>query len=158
MNRKTLIAALQKLGIQFNASASNAVLDNLLRVSWLTIRNAADAGFSAGADYDFEMTINGQIGTDYYGDQGYSAKQFQDELKPLKGKKGLLNIHSGGGNVWDAFAISEMVRTHGNIDTKVLGLAASAADVIFQSGQKRFMPPVMCTSRGCSSAMRRRMS
>ena len=141
MNRKNLIAALTKLGIPFDASASNAVLNGLLKASWLQcrVRNAV-GGDEIPDDYDFEMTINGQIGTDYYGDQGYSAKQFQDEIKPLKGKKGLLNIHSGGGNVWDGFAIAEMVRNAGNVDTKILGIAASAADVIFQAGAKRIMP------------------
>ena len=108
MNRKNIIAALTKLGIQFDASASNAVLNGLLKASWLQCRVRNDAGDGEmPADYDFELTINGQIGTDYYGDQGYSAKQFQDELKPLKGKRGVLNIHSGGGNVWDGFAIAE---------------------------------------------------
>jgi ATP-dependent protease ClpP protease subunit len=140
MNRKLIIAALQRLGIQFDASAGTPILNALLRDTWLTIRNADDPEFGAGDDYDFEMTINGQIGTDYYGDQGYSAKQFQQEIKSFKGKKGLLNIHSAGGNVWDAFAISSMIKDHGNIDTKILGLAASSGDVIFQQGKTRIMP------------------
>ena len=73
MNRKQIIEALQKRGIEFNSQASNAVLNGLLRDSWLTVRNESDS-----PEYDFEMTINGSIGTDYYGDQGFSAKQFQD--------------------------------------------------------------------------------
>lgn len=152
MNRKNIIAALTKLGVQFDASASNAVLNGLLRNSWLTVavRNAAD---ESGTDYDFEMTINGSIGTDWYSDEGYSAKQFQDELKPLKGKKGLLNIHSGGGNIWDGFAIAEMVRNNGQIDTKILGIAASAADVIFQAGKNRIMPQMAMRMGHCASAL-----
>ena len=149
MNRKTIIAALQavnanraKLGLEaiaFAHDASTAVLNGLLKRSWLSVRNAADDGFSAPG-YDAELTIHGQIGTDYYGDQGYSAKQYQDELKPLAGKKVLLNIHSPGGNVWDAFAMAEMNRAHGGVDTKVLGLAASSGDVLLQSGKTRYMP------------------
>lgn len=139
MNRQKIIAALQKLGIEFDANASVEVLNSLLRGSWLTVRNSTDSDYSAGDNYEFEMTINGQIGVDWYGD-GYSASQFQDELKPFKGKAGLLQIHSGGGNVWDAFAIAEMVRNHGSIDTKILGLAASSGDVIFQAGKNRIMP------------------
>ena len=154
MNRKNIIAALTKLGIQFDASASNAVLNGLLKASWLQCRVRNDAGDGEmPADYDFELTINGQIGTDYYGDQGYSAKQFQDELKPLKGKRGVLNIHSGGGNVWDGFAIAEMVRNAGNIDTKILGIAASAADVIFQAGAKRIMPAMAMRMAHNASAL-----
>lgn len=153
MNRKTIINALRALGLSFDAQATTAVLNGLLRGTWLTVRNAADPEYEAGEDYDFEVSINGTIGTDYYGDQGYSAKQFQDAIKPLAGKKGLLNIHSGGGNVWDGFAIAEMVRAHGNIDTKILGLAASAADVIFQSGQNRIMPKLAMRMGHCASAL-----
>ena len=140
MKRKQIIAALEALGIKFDHQSSNEVLNGMLRKTWLTVRNSTDPEFEAGEGYDFEMTINGTIGTDWYGDNGYSAKQFQDEISPFKGKRGLLNIHSGGGNVWDGFAIAEMVRNHGALDTKVLGLAASAADVIFQSGKQRIMP------------------
>lgn len=149
MNRKRIIEALNivnssrvKLGldaIAFAHDASTAVLNGLLKRSWLSVRNAADDGFAA-TGYDCELTIHGQIGTDYYGDQGYSAKQYQDELKPMAGKKVLLNIHSPGGNVWDAFAMAEMNRAHGGVDTKVLGLAASSGDVLLQSGKTRYMP------------------
>jgi ATP-dependent protease ClpP protease subunit len=140
MNRKRVIEALQKRGVTFPADASNAVLNGLLLRSWLTIVDTATIPEYQGGDYDVEMTIHGQIGTDYYGDNGYSAKQFQDEIKPFADKKVLLNIHSPGGNIWDGFAIAEMVRGHGNMDTKVLGLAASVSDAIFQSGNERVMP------------------
>ena len=140
MNRTIIINALTKRGIAFDQQATTSELNLLLRASWLTVRNAADPAFSAGSNYDAEMTIHGQIGEDWYGDGGYSAKQFQDELKPMAGKKVLLNLHSEGGNVWDAFAIAEMIRNHGNVDTKVLGLAASSGDVIFQAGKTRSMP------------------
>ena len=150
MNRKQILAALaavnesrKKCGLEvlnYAADSSVAVLNGILKRSWLTVQNTAAIPDYKGGDYDSEMTIHGQIGTDYYGDQGYSAKQFQDEVKPLAGKKVLLNIHSQGGNIWDAFAISEMVRNHGGIHTKVLGLAASSGDVIFQAGATRIMP------------------
>ena len=150
MNRKQILAALaavnesrKKCGLEvlnYAADSSVAVLNGILKRSWLTVQNTAAIPDYKGGDYDSEMTIHGQIGTDYYGDQGYSAKQFQDEVKPLAGKKVLLNIHSQGGNIWDAFAISEMVHNHGGIHTKVLGLAASSGDVIFQAGATRIMP------------------
>lgn len=135
MNRKKIIQALRNLGITFDGQASTTVLNGLLRGTWLTVRNDAEGG-----DYDFEMNITGVIGATFYGDEGYSAKQFQDELKPFGAKRGLVCIHSPGGNVWDGFAIAELIRSHGNIDTKILGVAASAADVIFQSGRNRVMP------------------
>jgi ATP-dependent protease ClpP protease subunit len=140
MNRAKIIAALKAKKVAFDESASTPVLNALLRGTWLTVRNTADIPDYSGGDYDCEMTIHGQIGTDYYGDQGYSAKQFQDEIKPFANKKVLLNIHSPGGNIWDAFAISEMARQHGNVDTKILGLAASSGDLIFQAGKTRIMP------------------
>jgi len=136
MNRRQIITALRNLGITFDGQSSTAVLNQKLRETWLTVTPLNDAS----GDYGFEMSINGPIGTTFYGDEGYSAKQFQDELKPFKGKTGLLNIHSPGGNVWDGFAIAEMIRAHGAMDTKILGVAASAADVIFQSGRNRIMP------------------
>lgn len=140
MNRKRIINALRALGITFDGQSSTAVLNGMLRDTWLTVRAAADTGYSAGNDYDFEMCINGVIGVTFFDDDGYSSKQFQDELQPFKGKKGLLNIQSPGGNLWEGLAIAEMNRAHGNIDTKILGVAASAADVIFQSGRNRIMP------------------
>lgn len=150
MNRKQILAALEKINanlvklgfepVAFAHDSSVAVLNGVLKSTWLTVQNTASIPEYKGGDYDSEMTIHGQIGTDYYGDQGYSAQQFQDELKPLADKKVLVNIHSPGGNVWDAFAISECIRNHGNCDTKVLGLAASSGDVIFQAGARRIMP------------------
>lgn len=150
MNRKQILAALAavnasrvKCGLEaltYQHDASVAVLNGILKRSWLTVVDTATVPEYKGGDYDSEITIHGQIGTDYYGDQGYSAKQFQDEFKPLSGKKVLLNVHSPGGNVWDAFAIANLVRDHGNTDTKILGLAASSGDVIFQAGAKRIMP------------------
>lgn len=134
MNRKAIINALRGLGITFDGQSSTAVLNQLLLATWLTVRNEATG------DYAFQMSINGIIGATFFDDEGYSAKQFENELKPFAGKKGLLNIHSPGGNVWDGFAIAEMIRAHGLMDTKVLGVAASAADVIFQAGRNRIMP------------------
>lgn len=140
-NRHQIIARLKKAGITFSPTATTEEL-RLLLPQWLTIRNAGDEGFSAGETYDFEMNIDGQIGVDYYGDEGYSAADFQNALKDVnaKGKRGLCCIHSGGGNVWDAFKIHELIKNHGNIDTKVMGIAASSGDVIFQAGKNRIMP------------------
>lgn len=107
--------------------------------AWLIIKDKAESDFNAPT-YDYEVNIHGMIGDDYYGNQGYSAQQFQEVVKTIgKDKSAIVNIHSEGGNIWDGFAIANMIKAHSNIDTRVLGLAASSADVIFQSGRKRIM-------------------
>lgn len=138
MNRKQIINALRARGITFDGQSSTPVLNGLLRDSWLTV-SVRNEGTS-GTDYSFELTINGVIGTTFFDDEGYSSRQYQDALAPFMGKKGLLNINSPGGNLWEGLAIAEMNKAQGQIDTKILGVAASAADVIFQSGRNRLMP------------------
>ena len=89
-----------------------------------------------------EIDIYGQIGESILGDEkGFCAQQFSEAVK-LFDKSAVvnLNIHSPGGNIWEAFAIAGMIEARGNITTKVLGIAASSADVIFQAGSKRVMP------------------
>lgn len=51
-------------------------------------------------------------------------------------------INSGGGSVYDASEIYTALRSHsGNVQTKVVGLAASAASVIAMAGNTLYMSP-----------------
>jgi len=115
---------------------------------WLTVIRAIVNGETPGndivdydgeSDYNGEMLVYGEIGTDWLGNKGVDAKDFKTELDKLSGKSVLVRIHSPGGNVWDAFAIRGYIQEHGKVDTRVDGVAASAASVIFQGGKKRIM-------------------
>ena len=111
--------------------------------AWLTVFRQAKDGevpdYGGNPDYDAEMSIYEQIGQDYWGESGIGAEEFKNQLDGLKGKKVLLRIHSPGGNVYDSMAMHNAIKEHGGVDTKVDGLAASAASAVFQAGNKRVM-------------------
>ncbi|MBN8494930.1 MAG: Clp protease ClpP, partial [Burkholderiales bacterium] len=90
----------------------------------------------ARADDTAEVSIFDEIGA-----YGVSAKEFIDALKAHAGKKVTLSINSPGGSVFDALAMYNALRAHGaEITAKVMGVAASAASIIFMAGDKRVMP------------------
>lgn len=110
---------------------------------WLAVSVRANAAeipdYEGHPDYDAEISIYDQIGEDYWGGSGVSAQDFKTQLDAFSGKKVLLCIHSPGGNVYDAMAMHNNVKEHGGVDTKVVGLAASAASALFQAGNNRIM-------------------
>lgn len=123
-------------------------MKKLKRISvnkWLAVCRPAVANeipdYDGASGYDAEIQIYDQIGQDYWGETGVSAQDFKAQLDTLKGKKVLLRLHSPGGNVYDAMAIHNAIQEHGKVDTKIDGLAASAASAIFQAGNKRIMSP-----------------
>lgn len=70
-----------------------------------------------------------------------SAITFKDALKEVKTDTLLVRINSGGGSVAEALAIySQLQDFEGKIITKVDGIAASAASVIFMAGEERIVP------------------
>ncbi len=92
--------------------------------------------FSAKAEGSVEISIFDEIGM-----WGVSAKEFIAELKQHAGKAIALSINSPGGSVFDALAIYNALRNSGSeVTTKVMGVAASAASLIFMAGDKRIMP------------------
>jgi ATP-dependent protease ClpP protease subunit len=96
-----------------------------------------------GGDYDAVMDIHGQIGKSWFGDEhDVDAATFMQTIDGMAGKKVLVSIHSPGGNVWDSFAIRASIARHGNADTRIEGIGASAASVIFQGGKTRIMPRI----------------
>lgn len=77
-----------------------------------------------------EVYLYGNIGVNYWG-VGNSAKKFCDELAELSPKPLSIHINSGGGQVYEAFAIcSAIQRYEGETTAYVEGLAASAASYI----------------------------
>lgn len=92
--------------------------------------------FKAKAETGVEISIFDEIGM-----WGVSAKEFIAELKQYAGQAITLTINSPGGSVFDALAIYNALRNSGGeVTTKVMGVAASAASLIFMAGDKRVMP------------------
>jgi ATP-dependent Clp protease protease subunit len=89
------------------------------------------------------MLINKHIGFDEEDGQGIDGSLFQQELLALDqmGKKRIqIWINSVGGLVMDGYNIcNAILKSSTRVDTYCLGMAASIAGVIFQTGRKRYM-------------------
>ena len=82
-----------------------------------------------------EIWLYDPVGSSYFGD-AVSAKMFQKELTAL-GKVDSISLHinSPGGDVFDGFAIYNMLKAHpATVVVDVDGLAASIASIIAMSG------------------------
>lgn len=95
-----------------------------------TITAAADGNYG-------EITLYGTIGQDFWGD-GVSASQFKDTLDGLGEVESIrLLINSGGGDVFDATAIYNMLVKHpAPVTVEIEGVAASAATLIAMAGDE----------------------
>ena len=83
------------------------------------------------------ITIYGVIGEDWYGD-GVTVSRIDAALRSIGDKAVTVYINSPGGDMFEGLAIYNRLREHSQpITTKVLGLAASAASVIYMAGAKR---------------------
>jgi ATP-dependent Clp protease protease subunit len=82
-----------------------------------------------------EIWLYEQIGASFWGD-GISAKSFQKELSGLGKVTNIdLRINSPGGDVFDGFAIYNMLAQHpATVDVYVDGVAASIASIIAMAG------------------------
>ena len=80
---------------------------------------------------------------DEIGFLGVTAKSFVRDLDAVAADatKIIVSINSPGGNVFDAFAIyNALIRHKLPVETRVDGVAASAASLIFMAGDERIMP------------------
>lgn len=83
------------------------------------------------------ITIYGVIGQDWYG-EGVTVSRIDAALRSIGDKPATVYINSPGGDMFEGLAIYNRLREHSQpITTKVLGLAASAASVIYMAGAKR---------------------
>ena len=81
------------------------------------------------------LQIFDQIGEDWFGGSGISAKAFSDALQSVGPGPLVVEINSPGGNVWDGLAIYNMLRgRQAPVTTRVVGIAASIASVIALAG------------------------
>lgn len=78
---------------------------------------------------------------DEIGFWGVQAKDFVTELGKVQSKSITVEINSPGGDVFAALAMYNALRASGKeVVSKVMGVAASAASLIFMAGDKRVMP------------------
>lgn len=80
---------------------------------------------------------------DEIGFWGVTAKEFVQQLNAAaaEAEKIVVSINSPGGNVFDAFAIyNALVRHDLPVETRIDGVAASAASLVFMAGTERIMP------------------
>lgn len=82
-----------------------------------------------------EIWLYEQIGASFWGD-GITSKSFQKELTGLGKVTSIdLRINSPGGDVFDGFAIYNMLQQHpASVDVYVDGVAASIASIIAMAG------------------------
>lgn len=102
------------------------------RSDWFAFRAEADRA---------EIRIDGVIGGGGWFDDGVTAEDFIREFNALKAGEIDLHINSPGGDVWDGFAIYNILaasgkRIHGHVD----GLAASIASVLLMACDTIEMP------------------
>jgi ATP-dependent protease ClpP protease subunit len=85
-----------------------------------------------------EIFVYDKIGSNWYGD-GISALNMAEALKQIGDKKAILRINSPGGSADEGIAIYNLLKRHSaGVETHNDALAASAASVIFLSGQTRY--------------------
>lgn len=83
------------------------------------------------------ITIYGIIGEDWYG-EGVTLKRIDAALRAIGDKEVDVYINSPGGDMFEGIAIYNRLREHSQkVTTKVLGLAASAASIIYLAGEER---------------------
>ena len=81
------------------------------------------------------LQIFDQIGEDWFGGSGISAKAFSDALQSVGQGPLVVEINSPGGNVWDGLTIYNMLRgRQAPVTTRVVGIAASIASIIALAG------------------------
>lgn len=96
--------------------------------SWYEIRNA---------DSDEKAVVRIYDEISWW---GVTAAELADEIATITAPEIEVQINSPGGDVFDGLAIYNALRLHpATITTRVDGLAASAASVIVQAGDRRVM-------------------
>jgi ATP-dependent protease ClpP protease subunit len=84
------------------------------------------------------ITIYGVIGEDMWTGEGVTLKRIDAALRSIGDNEVTVYINSPGGDMFEGIAIYNRLREHSQpVTTKVLGLAASAASVIYLAGAQR---------------------
>lgn len=91
---------------------------------------------------DAEILIYGPIAAErsWFGDEA-TPQQFAQDLNELGGRDVTVRINSGGGDVFAAHAIHNLLKSYnGRVTAVIDGLAASAATVVAVAADKIIMP------------------
>lgn len=90
---------------------------------------------AADKDEDRAISIYDAIGYDPWTGEGVTAKRIASALRSLGKGPVTVNLNSPGGDMFEGLAIYNLLREHdGEVNVKVLGLAASAGSVIAMAG------------------------
>lgn len=93
------------------------------------------AGVRAVAAGDNVITMFDDIGEDFWTGGGVTAKGVSAQLRAIGDRPIEVQINSAGGDVFEGFAIYNVLREHPQaITVKIMGMAASAASVIAMAG------------------------
>ena len=83
------------------------------------------------------ITVYGVIGEDWYG-EGVTLKRIDAALRAIGERDVTVYINSPGGDMFEGIAIYHRLQEHSHkVTTKVLGMAASAASIVFLAGSTR---------------------
>lgn len=83
------------------------------------------------------ITVYGVIGEDWYG-EGVTLKRIDAALQAIGERDVTVYINSPGGDMFEGIAIYHRLQEHSHkVTTKVLGMAASAASIVFLAGSTR---------------------
>lgn len=84
-----------------------------------------------------DIYIYGDITSYAWDDTDVTAKSFVEDLNSFKGQPVTLHLNSGGGDVFQALAIYNSIRSYkGGVTVTIDGLAASAASLIAMGGSR----------------------
>lgn len=88
------------------------------------------------------ISSNDQWIYDWFGMEATSPQKVDKEIENANGEDLEVHINSGGGSVFDGSEIYTAIKSYqGNVTTKIVGLAASAASVIAMAGKRVLMSP-----------------
>lgn len=94
------------------------------------------AGIRALERGDNVITMFDVIGEDYWSGGGVTAKKVASQLRAIAGPVEV-QINSPGGDMFEGFAIYNVLREHPHdVTIKVMGMAASAASIIAMAGDR----------------------
>lgn len=93
------------------------------------------AGVRALAVGDNVITMFDVVGEDYWSGGGITAKSVSAQLRAIGDRPVEVQINSPGGDMFEGFAIYNVLREHPQaITVKIMGMAASAASIVAMAG------------------------
>lgn len=104
---------------------------------WYSVTDSAES---------VEIAIYGDIGSSWWNDDAVSAKSLLDRITEARGRPIDLRINSGGGSVFDAYAMMTSLRRHdAKVTAYVDGFAGSAASFLLAAANEIVVSSVSWT-------------